>query len=78
MTINHNTMTLRQIVTTLPFNKTIDVKQEIYQILSKFSQVAVYALVAFSLFVSFGKMPINLYDYAQAKTIAPEKVAMMT
>ncbi len=71
-------MTLRQIVTTLPFNKTIDVKQEIYQILSKFNQVAVYALVAFALFISFGKMPVNLYDYAQAKTIAPEKVALMT
>jgi 3D (Asp-Asp-Asp) domain-containing protein len=70
-------MTLRQIVTNLPFNKEIDLKQEIYQILSKFYQVALYAVVAFILVMTLNKMPINLWSIAQAKTTNPEKVAVM-
>jgi len=62
-------MTLRQIVNTLPFNKDFDLKQEIYQILGKLNQVALYALVAFILFAHLGNMPVNLWSEAQAKTI---------
>lgn len=71
-------MTLRKIVTTLPFNNNIDVRQKIYQTLNKFNQTALYVLMVFALFINFAKIPLNLYNYAQAKTIDPEKVAMIT
>lgn len=70
-------MTLRQIVNTLPFNKDFDLKQEIYQILGKLNQAALYALVAFILFAHLGNMPVNLWYEAQAKTINMEKVAIL-